>query len=193
MLTAISCGVTAPRSRPIGAWMRSSSAGSTFDFGQQLVVEPRHLGAAANQADVAQVARRERAQRVEIVAMTARHDHRVGGRGNLRLREPGGMSSTTTDAANGKRSVFANAARSSMTCTPKPASCAILAEVVADVAGAEDVDGGRGFDRLDEHFHLPAADQPGLFREVVVEIVFDGGRLARLQAPACALPIASCS
>ena len=56
-----------------------------------------------------------------------------------------------------------------------------LAEVVADVAGAEDVDGGRGLDRLDEHFHLAAADQPGLFREVVVEIVLDGRRLARLQ------------
>jgi len=33
----------------------------------------------------------------------------------------------TTDAAKGKRSVFANAARSSITCTPKPASCAALA------------------------------------------------------------------
>ena len=56
-----------------------------------------------------------------------------------------------------------------------------LAEVIADVAGAEDVDRRRGFDRLDEHFHLAAAHQAGFFREVVVEIVFDGGRLARRQ------------
>ena len=34
---------------------------------------------------------------------------------------------TITDAANGKRSALAKAARSSITCTPNPASCAILA------------------------------------------------------------------
>jgi hypothetical protein len=83
------------------------------------------------------------------------------------------MSSTTTDVAKGKRSGFAKAARSSIVRHPR--------QVVADVARAEDVDGGRCLDRLDEHLHLAAADQPGLFREVVVQIVLDGLRLARLQ------------
>ena len=45
----------------------------------------------------------------------------------------------------------------------------------ADVTGAEDIDRGRRLDRLDEHFHLPAADQAGVLGEVVVEVVLDGG------------------
>ena len=42
------------------------------------VVDPLHLGAAADETEVAQVPRRERPQRVEIVSMAARDDDRVG-------------------------------------------------------------------------------------------------------------------
>src|SRR5688500_8295743 len=96
-------------------------------FREQLLIETRHLRAAADQADVAEVAGRQRAQRVEIVAMTARHDHRVGCRRQWRLRQPAGMASTNKDAANGNRSVFAHDAPTSLTFTPKPASCASFA------------------------------------------------------------------
>src|SRR5262249_41113649 len=59
-------------------------------------------------------------------------------------------------------------------------------EMEADVAGADDVQLGRRLDRLDVDVHLSAADQPGLLREVVVELVVDelrppaADRLARL-------------
>ncbi len=56
-----------------------------------------------------------------------------------------------------------------------------LRDEVADVSGAEDVDLWRRFDRLDEHFHLAAADEPGLLGEVVVELVLHGERAALLD------------
>ena len=48
----------------------------------------------------------------------------------------------------------------------------------ADVAGADDVELGRRFDRLDVDVHLPAADQPGFLREVVRQLVVHQLRLA---------------
>ena len=49
----------------------------------------------------------------------------------------------------------------------------------ADVPRADNVELGRRLDRLDVDAHLPAADQPGLLREVVVELVVHELRLAR--------------
>ena len=77
MLTAISCGVMAPMSRPIGAWTRGSASG-VGAFLPQRVEDALHLGPAADQADVSQLRRRERAQRVEVVLVAARDDDRVG-------------------------------------------------------------------------------------------------------------------
>ena len=54
-----------------------------------------------------------------------------------------------------------------------------LRDEVADVTGAEDVDVRRRLDRLDEDFHLAAADQPGLLREVVVQLVLHAERPPR--------------
>jgi hypothetical protein len=51
-------------------------------------------------------------------------------------------------------------------------------EAGADMTGAEDVEVGRRFDRLDEDLHLAAADETRLLREVVRELV-----LHRLRAP----------
>ena len=44
-------------------------------------------------------------------------------------------------------------------------------EVEADVAGADDVQLGRRLDRLDVDVHLSAADEAGLLREVVGQLV----------------------
>ena len=44
-------------------------------------------------------------------------------------------------------------------------------EVKPDMAGADDVELGRRLDRLDVDVHLPAADEPGLLREVVGQLV----------------------
>ena len=94
------------------------------------------------------------------------------------------MSSTTTSAAVGKRSRVGELlavvddvhAEADLVRQPR--------EVEADVAGADDVELGRRLDRLDVDVHLPAADQPGLLREVVVELVVH-------ELRACALVIAS--
>ena len=97
-----------------------------------------------------------------------------------------GMSSTTISSAVGKRSAFANFSRSSTTCTRKPDLVRQAREVEPDVAGADDVQLGRRLDRLDVDVHLPAADEPGLLREIVRQLVVHqlrpavGDRLARL-------------
>ena len=44
-------------------------------------------------------------------------------------------------------------------------------EVEAHVARADDIQLGRWLDRLDVHAHLAAADEAGLLREVIVELV----------------------
>ena len=49
------------------------------------------------------------------------------------------------------------------------------------MAGAEDVEIWLGLHGLDEDLHLSATDQPGLFGEVVVELVLDVHRPARLD------------
>ena len=66
-------------------------------------------------------------------------------------------------------------------------------QVEADVAGAEDVELGRRLDRLDVDVHLPAADQPGLLREVVVQLVVHELRLRGCVIASRAFPNASFS
>ena len=69
MLTAISCGVMAPMSRPIGACtFASRSAGRPSSL--QRVEDPPHLGLAADEAEVPERRRREGAQRVEVVPVS---------------------------------------------------------------------------------------------------------------------------
>ena len=126
MLTAISCGVIAPMSRPIGAWMPLRRS-RRQPFLQQLVVDPLHLRLAADEAEVAQGRRGQRAQRVEVVGVAARDDHGVRRRRQLVGGDPVGILSTWTSIPSPKRSVLANFSRSSMTCTLNPTSCAIFA------------------------------------------------------------------
>ena len=182
MLTAISCGVTAPRSRPIGAWMRASRSGSTPPSRHQLFVEARDLGAAADQAHVAQLARRERAQGVEVVAVAAGHDHGVGRAGQRRARQPlrecrrrpprrQTESARCWRTRRGRRS-RARRTRPRAPSSPgssrrgrrrrcRPPATASIGSMNTSI--------------------WPPHTRPGLFGEVVVEVVLHGGGLARRE------------
>ena len=48
-----------------------------------------------------------------------------------------------------------------------------LRDEVADVPGAKHVDVRRCLHRFDEDFHLPSANEPGLLREIVVQLVLN--------------------
>ena len=92
---------------------------------RQRVVDARDLGAAADQAEVAQLARRQRAQRLEIVGVAARDDHDVGvRRQSACARARPGCRRRRSRRRSGKRSRLANFSRSSTTWTRKPTSCA---------------------------------------------------------------------
>ena len=87
MLMAISAGVMAPMSRPIGR-VHAAEALERHAFGLERVEDARDLRAAADQAEVAQVARGQRAERVEVVGVAARDDDDVGGRRQLGAMQP---------------------------------------------------------------------------------------------------------
>ena len=114
MLTAISSGVTAPISKPIGACTRER-AFRRHGFLEEYIVNPLDLGFAADEADVLQIPRGQCAESIQIVSVSARHDHGVGIGGEVGAVQPVGMLSTTTSSASGKRSRFANFSRSSST------------------------------------------------------------------------------
>ena len=44
-------------------------------------------------------------------------------------------------------------------------------QVIADMAGADDIQARRRFERFNVDLHLPAADQSVFLREVIVEVV----------------------
>ena len=96
--------------------------------GEQLVVDARHLGAAADEAEIAQLARRQRAQRLEVVRVAPRDD-----RPRTREREAGAARSTPgcrpprSRRRPGNRSRLANFSRSSTTWTRNPTSWATRA------------------------------------------------------------------
>src|SRR3982750_1195103 len=70
---------------------RRVDAAQAFDrhaFLLERLEDARDLGPAADQADVAQIARGERAQCFEVVGVAAGHDHRVGGRRQVGAMQP---------------------------------------------------------------------------------------------------------
>jgi len=161
MLTAISCGVTAPMVEADGRVHVLERIGRHRVRGE-LVVNARHLGAAADEAEVSQLAGRQRPQRFEVVRVPARDDDDVGVR-----RERGcaparaGMSSATISSAAGKRSRFAKLLAIVDDVDPEPDFVGDAREMKANMAGADHVQLGRRLDRLDVHVHLAAADEPG--------------------------------
>jgi hypothetical protein len=177
MLIAISPGVTAPMSRPIGAWTRSRHSASASPR-PAARADPRHLRAAADEAQVAEVARRERAHasrscwwpRVRIVD--------VGGRWESRALEPRGDGSTTTSAAGEALGVGELLAVVDDD-DPEARFGGRPREMPADVAGADDVERGCRFEGIDVDVHAAAADEAVLLREIVVQLVVEQGLAAR--------------
>src|SRR3954471_20266589 len=148
-------------------------------------VDARDLGAAADQSEIAQVARRERAQRLEVVGMAAGDDHHVRMRGDIRARDPG-RDVIDDDLRGGRKTLGVGEllaivhdmhAEADLFRDPR--------EMETDVTGADDVELGRGLDGLDVDVHLAAADQPRLLGEVVVKLVMHQLRLARADRLAC--------
>ena len=82
-----------------------------------------------------------------------------------------GISSATTSAAYGNRSRVGEL----LTVVDDVDSEADLVgeprEVISHVPGADDIQLGRGLDRLDVDVHLSAADEAGFLREVVGQLV----------------------
>ena len=108
-------------------------------FGEQRVVNALHFRLAADQTEIAEVARGERAQCVEIVRVSARDDDDVRARGRSARWSHSGIVSTMTSSASGNRSLLANFSRSSSTCVRNPIVCARRAEVITDMAGADHI------------------------------------------------------
>ncbi len=135
--------------------------------GDQRVVDARHLRAAADEPEIAEVARRKRPQRLEIVGVAARDDDDVRVRRQRRARDPGG--NVFRHDFRGVRKPLA--VRELLAIVHDVHAEADLVrqprEMKPDVARADDVELGRWLDRLDVDVHLPAADEPGLLREIV--------------------------
>ena len=104
-----------------------------------------------------------------------------------------GMSSTTISAAVGKRSRVRELLAIVDDVDAEADFLREPREVEADVAGADDVELGRRLDRLDVDVHLPAADEAGLLREVVGQLVVHELRRARLAIASRAFQNASFS
>ena len=84
--TAISSGVMAPISSPMGAKTRSKAArGDAFLL--QLLHHADHLALAADHGDVLGVGFHRPAQHAHVVAMAARDDHHIAGVADGKLRE----------------------------------------------------------------------------------------------------------
>ena len=93
------------------------------------------------------------------------------------------MSSTTTSSAVGKRSRVGELLAIVDDVDAEADLVRQAREVEADVAGADDVELGRRLDRLDVDVHLSAADEPGLLREVVRQLVVDELRACDGRSP----------
>ena len=152
----------------------------------QRLVDPRDLGAAPDEAEVAQLDRRERPQRFEVVRVAPRDDDGVRVRRQMRPRNPCG--NVVDDDFLGGREALRVGELLAIVHDPhaEPDFVRSPREVEPDVARADDVQIRRRLDRLDVDVHLPAADQPRLLREIVGQLVVQqlrpavGDRLARL-------------
>jgi hypothetical protein len=145
------------------------------------VVNLLDLRLAADEADIAQVARRERSKRIEVVAVTARHDDDVRRLRNLRLVQPVWNRIDDHFVGVGKPfrvgellAIVENMdAEARRTCDSR--------QLVTDVPGAHDVKLRGRFNGLDIHRHLSPANETRLLREIIGEIVLDEPRLPREQ------------
>src|SRR5262249_10703586 len=149
--------------------------------GGERVVDSRDFCAAAKQAEIAQLSRREDAQRLEIVGVAASDDHGVGVGREVRVVDP--RRDVLDDDLDGAREPLR--VRELLAVVDDMNAESDIAgqtgKVEADVAGANHVELRRRLDRLDVDVHLSTADETGFLREVVGELVVDHFRPARLD------------
>ena len=149
---AVSSGVRAPMSRPIGDITRPISV--VGEPGLAQAHDPAFVGAArAHRADVADLGlhRGDDRGHVELVVV-GEHAHDVAlGEAGADLAEVRSGQVFTTSSAIGNRCTVANTARASHTVTRKPSSFATLRQRGGEVDRAEDDHAGRDDERLDEH------------------------------------------
>src|SRR5215470_1445337 len=161
MLTAISCGVTAPISRQIGRQL----------IRDELIVDARDFRPAADETEVTELTRCQRPQRLEIVRVAARHDDRVPVHGKSGPGDP--RRDVLDDHLDGVRKPLGVGELLAVVDHVHAEADFVsdTSEVKADVTGADDIELGRRLDRLDIDIHLTAANQTGFLGEIVVELV----------------------
>ena len=141
-------------------------------LGEERVVNPLHFRLAPDQSEISQVARGERAQRVEVVRMSARHDDDVGIGGKIGAMEPLGNRFDDDLVGVGKPLTIRELLAVVEHVRAESDRVGETRKVIAHMAGADDVEARCRLERLDVDLHLPAADQSVLLREIVVEVVF---------------------
>ena len=168
---AISAGVTAPISRPTGACTRSRHSGG-MPSARSAVVDARDLRAAADQAEILEIARRQRAHRFEIVLMAAREDDDVRGRRQVGAVQP--LRDGLDDDLGARKAIGVGELVAIVDDVDVEAGVGRdFGQVPADMPGPDDVQPRRGRKGIDVHVHTPAADQAVLLGEVIVELVVD--------------------
>ena len=143
--------------------------------------DARDFGAAADEAEVAQIARCERAHRLEIALVSARDDHDVGGRRNLGAMQPVGDGLDDDVVGAGKALAVSEFFAVVDDVHAKVNRVGEAGEVPPDVTGADDVQARRGLERIDVDVHLSSADEAVLLREVVVELEVHEHLSARVE------------
>ena len=153
---------------------------------EQLVVNPSDLGPAADETEVAQVARRQRPQGFQIVGVAAGHDDHIGVRGQSGSRDPRGdvfrhdLGGVREPFAVGELLAIVDDVHSKADLVRQ------VGEVEPDVARADHEELRRGLNGLDVDVHLTTTDEAGLLGEVVRQLVVHElrpsveNRLARL-------------
>ena len=136
MLTAISAGVTAPMSSPIGAWTCASRSGGTPARSSSSKMRD-DLPLRPDQPEVPSRRPDHRRQRLPVAAVAAGDDDDIGLLVDRVLRKFG-VDRAHAAVRAGEPSGDAKSARSSITVTSKSSWAAIVAERRADVSRARD-------------------------------------------------------
>ena len=131
------------------------------------------LRPAADQAEILQVAGGERAHRVEIVGVPARHHDNERRNRQLGAMQP--LGDRLGDDFLGGREAFGVGELLAIVddVHAKPGIAGDPAELKSDVARPDDVEVWGRFERVDVDVHLASADEPVFLCEVVVQFVVE--------------------
>src|SRR5262245_51936977 len=128
-------------------------------FLNQRVVDLFDLGLAADQPQVTQVARGKRAQRIEVVAVSAGDDDDIRRLWNVRLVQPVGNRIDGDLVGLGKSLGVGELLAVIENVDAKAGGTRDLRELMADVAGANDIELRGRFNGLDVDGHLSPANE----------------------------------